>query len=79
MRCVVLRNSSDKGCSSLPGGQLLAKECVEYRARGVTGLQLVLDVQSGEDIVGVADRQVRGVGVVGGLRSKSAGNKSAYR
>ena len=53
--------------AGLPVRQLLAQEGVEHRAGGVQGLQVVLDGQGLEDVVGVAHRQVRGVGVVGGV------------
>ena len=61
---VVLGDLADQRGSSLPVGQLLAQEGVEDGAGGVAGLQLVLDLQSGEDILGVAHGQVGGVGVV---------------
>ena len=40
---------------------------MEDGAGGVEGLQLVLDIQRCEDVLGVAHGQVGGVGVVGGL------------
>ena len=39
---------------------------MEDGAGGVARLEIVLNVERGEDIVGVADRQVRAVGVVRG-------------
>ena len=44
--------------------QFFAEEGVENGAGGVEGLKLVLHVQSGEDVLGVAYGQVGGVGVI---------------
>ena len=63
---VVLSDLADKICCGLPARQLLAEEGVEHGAGGVAGLEIVLNVERGENIVRVADRQVRAVGVVRG-------------
>ena len=62
---VVFCNLSHKVCRRLPAVEFLTEESVEDRARGVEGLQFVLDVESGEDVACVSDGQVRAVGVVG--------------
>ena len=44
---------------------------MEYRAGGVEGLKLILNIECGEDIIGVVDRQMGTVGIIGsaaGLR-----------
>ena len=44
---------------------------MEYRAGGVEGLKLILNIERGEDIIGIADRQMGTVGIIGsaaGLR-----------
>ena len=64
-KLVVLRDLPHQVGRRLPGGQLLAQKGVEHGAGGVEGLELVLNVQSGEDVLGVAHGQVGGVGVVG--------------
>ena len=61
----VLSDLANQGGGSLPVRQLLAQEGMEHGTGGVAGLQLVLDLQSGEDILREAHRQVGGVGVVG--------------
>ena len=61
---IVLGNLADKVCRSLPVGKLLAEESVENSSGCVQCLQIILNIQRGEDILCVADRQVRGVGVV---------------
>ena len=63
---VVLGDLPDQVGGGLPVGQLLAQEGVEHGAGGVQGLEIVLDIQSGEHVLGVAHGQVGGVGVVGG-------------
>lgn len=63
---VVLGDLAHEVCRGLPARQLLAEEGVEDGAGGVARLEIVLNVERGEDIVGVADRQVRAVGVVRG-------------
>ena len=63
---VVLRDLTHQRGGGLPAGQLLAQEGVEHRAAGVQRLQLVLHVQSGEDVLRVPHGQVAGVGVIGG-------------
>ena len=63
---VVLGDLAHEVCCGLPARQLLAEEGVEDGAGGVARLEIVLNVERGEDIVGVADRQVRAVGVVRG-------------
>src|SRR5699024_221950 len=63
----VLRDLPHQVGRGLPVRQLLAQERVEHGAGGVQGLQVVLDGQGLEDVVGVAHRQVGGIGVVGGV------------
>ena len=63
-KLIVFRYLADKICGSLPVGQLLAEEGVEHRAGGVQRLELVLNIKCAEDIIGVADGQVAGVGVI---------------
>ena len=58
-KLIVLCYGADKGCSRLPRGQLLTKEGMEYSARGVKRLKLVLNVESREDVVGVANGKVK--------------------
>src|SRR3546814_4866275 len=53
--------SSDLG---LGRGNLLGHVQVQHGAAGVLALQLVLQLQGLEGVVGEADRQLRGVGVV---------------
>ena len=53
------------GC--FPVRQFFAEEGVENGAGGVKCLQFVLDIEGREDVFGVADRQVRAVGVVWGV------------
>ena len=62
---IVLGNGAHQLGRGLPVRQLLAQEGVEHGAGGVERLQFVLNVERGEDILGVADGQVRAVGVVG--------------
>ena len=64
---VVLGDLADQRRRRLPVGQLFAQEGVEHGAGGVEGLEIVLDVQGGEDVLGVAHGQVGAVGVVGGV------------
>ena len=64
---VVFGYLADKICSRLPIGQLFAQECVENGTRGVERLQLVLNVESRENVLGVSHGQVGAVGVVGGV------------
>ena len=71
---VVFRDLADEVCRRLPAGQLLAEEGVEDRAGGVEGLELILDVKSREHIVGVADGQVAGVGVIRGAAGLGRGD-----
>ena len=61
---VILRDLADQGRGRFPVGQLLAQEGMEHGSRGIKGLQLILDVQGGEDILCIAYRQVRGIGVI---------------
>ncbi len=61
---VVLRDLAHEVRRRLPARQLLAEEGVEDRAGGVERLQLILHVERGEDVLGIADGQVGGVGVV---------------
>lgn len=62
---VVFGNLSHKVCRSLPAVKALTEERVEHRAGRIESLQLVLDVESGEDVARVSDGKVRTVGVVG--------------
>lgn len=62
---VILGDFAHQICRCFPAGQLLAQEGVENRAGGVAGLKPVLNVQCLEYIFGVADGQVRAVGIVG--------------
>ena len=41
--------------SGFPIGEFFAEECVEYGAGGIERLQFILDVESRENILGVAD------------------------
>ena len=63
---VVLGDLPHQSRCSLPVGQFLTQEGMEYGAGGIAGLKLVLDLQGGEDILGIAHGQVGGIGVVGG-------------
>ena len=47
---------------------------MEYRARRVQSLEFILNVERLEDILGEADRQVRGIGVVGGVALLGSGD-----
>ena len=60
----VLGDLAHERGGSLPIRQLFTEERVEHRAGGVAGLQVVLNLQRGEDVLRIADRQVGGVGVV---------------
>jgi hypothetical protein len=60
---VVLGDLADEFHAALVVRKFLAKEAMEDGARGVKGLELILDVEGLEDIFGEADRKVRGVGV----------------
>ena len=63
---VVLGDLPYQARGGLPVGQLFTQERVEHGAGGVSGLQLVLNIQCSKDIVGVSHREVRAVGVVRG-------------
>ena len=63
---IVLGDLTHQLSRRLPIRQLLAQEGVEHGAGGVQGLQVVLHVQRGKNVLRVAHRQVAGVGVVGG-------------
>ena len=52
---VVLGDLTDELHAALPVWKTLAKEGMEDGARGVKGLESVFDIESGEDIVGVAN------------------------
>ena len=60
----ILRDLPHQIGSRLPVRQLLTQKGVEHSAGGVQGLQVILDGQGLEDVVGVAHRQVGGVGVI---------------
>ena len=62
---VVFGDLSHQVCCGFPARQLLAQEGVEDGAGGVAGLEIVLNVESGKDIVRVSDGEMRGVGVIG--------------
>ncbi len=64
---VVLRDLPDELHAGFPVREALAKEGVEDGAGGVEGLELILDVEGREDVIGESDREVRGVGVIRGL------------
>jgi len=49
---------------------------VEDGARGVEGLKLVLDIERRENVLGVADGQVRRVGVVGGVVARPSSSNN---
>src|SRR3546814_12156793 len=71
--------SSDLG---LGRGNLLGHVQVQHGAAGVLALQLVLQLQGLEGVVGEADRQLRGVGVVrrlGRTRLEAVGEALAVR
>ena len=55
---VVLGDFANEIRGSLPARQLLAQEGVEDGTGGVEGLQLVLNVEGGKDVLGVAHGQV---------------------
>ena len=50
---VVLGDLAHQVCGGLPVGELFAKERVEHGVGGVEGLQLVLNVEGGENVFGV--------------------------
>ena len=62
---IVVRDLFHESGGRFPVGQLFAEEGVEHRARGVKGLQIVLNVQSVEHVLGISHGQVRAVGVIG--------------
>ena len=62
---VILGDSAHEKGGRLPRGKLFAKICVEYCTRGIEGVKLVLHIKSLEDIVGIANGKVAGVGVIG--------------
>ena len=61
---IVLCDLTDQICRCFPVRQFLAEEGMEYGTGSVHGLQFVLNVQCGEDILRVTHRQVAGVGVI---------------
>ncbi len=64
---VVGERLADERFGDLDVADLLAEIEVEHRAARVLALQLVLEVERLEDVVGEADRQLGRVGVVGGV------------
>ena len=74
VQLVVLGDLPHQVGRRLPAGQLLAQESVEHGAGGIAGLEIVLNIKSLEDVLGVADRQVGAVGVVGGTAGLSRGD-----
>ena len=62
----VLGNLADEDGSVLPVRKFLSQEAVEYGAAGVQGLHVIFQGQGVKDVVRVADRQMRAVGVVRG-------------
>ena len=60
--------------AGFPIREALTQEGMEDGAGGVEGLELVFDVEGGEDVVGEANRKMAGVGVIGGLAGAGSGD-----
>ena len=70
-KLIIFRDRANQLRGRLPVRQLLAEEAVEHRAGRVERLQLVLDIQRREYVVGIADRKMRAVGVVRSLTGRA--------
>lgn len=66
---VVLGDLADELHAGFPIWEALTKEGVEDGSGGIKGLELILDIKSGEDVFGIANRKVAGVGVIWGFSS----------
>ena len=64
-KLVILRDLADKVRCRFPVGKLLSEERVENGSGSIQSLQIVLNIQSGENILRVAHRKVGGIRVVG--------------
>ena len=64
---VVLGDLPDELHAGFPAREPLTEEGMEDGARGVESLELIFDIEGIEDVIGIADRQVAGVGVERGL------------
>ena len=64
-KSIIFRNSSYEVSGRLPVGKLLTEVAMEHSTRCVEGVKLVLHIKCLEDIVGVANGKVAGVGVIG--------------
>jgi hypothetical protein len=62
---VIVRNFADQRFDGFDVADLLSQKQVQYGAAGVFGLQVVLEHQGFENIVGMVHRQLGGVGVIG--------------